>query len=104
MKKVATWEAVREDTRGKSKVIPWWDYAEETELDVGLESRMMLLEDWQLCYRDGSTIGICGSSSFSDDEELDDTGGTNEVVESEPACKESPAFKSETVAKEGFSP
>ncbi|KAK7274179.1 hypothetical protein RIF29_15258 [Crotalaria pallida] len=54
--------------------------------------------------RGGSlTAEVCGDSSLLEDEELDDAGTSNEVVESRFVSVESPEFATESVAEDDLS-
>ncbi|KAK7268308.1 hypothetical protein RIF29_21005 [Crotalaria pallida] len=62
------------------------------------------LKDWALCYEGGSTTAeICGDASLSEDEKLDDTGTSNEVVGSRFVSVEFPKVVSESVAANDLS-
>ncbi|KAK7256347.1 hypothetical protein RIF29_29789 [Crotalaria pallida] len=62
---------------------------------------MKIMEDGKLCYGGGSsTAEICGASSLLEDVELEDTGASNEVMESRLVSKEPPGVESESVAKD----
>ncbi|KAK7289609.1 hypothetical protein RIF29_03370 [Crotalaria pallida] len=64
--------------------------------------KLFQLEDWELCYNDDLTTEICGDYSLLEDEELDDTGTSSEVVESRFVSKKPPVVESKSVAKEAL--